>query len=148
MCCTFCILIYLNYHSIFVSDALWSVYLCDRGKTCTCRICSEPMRHLLGNDVFHINLCCSWIVQYILDSLRMTTIACYLVYVLYVFHSWFWQRNPVVLWHTDIRRVIGEQWDYATKIMNGRCTNGRCTRQTPDNTRWSLFLGGFSTYPS
>jgi hypothetical protein len=38
--------------------------------------------------------------------------------------------------------VIGEEWGYAAEI-----TNERYTRQAPDNTRRSLFLGGFRTYP-
>jgi hypothetical protein len=52
-------------------------------------------------------------------------------------------NNPIVLWHTHIEREIGEQWGYATEIMNERYTI-----QKPDNTRRSLFLGGFRTYPS
>jgi hypothetical protein len=85
-------------------------------------------------------MCGYRIVNRILDSLRMTTVACYLVSVLYVFHSWFWQHNLVVLWHTNIRRLIKEQQGYAGDIMNRRYT-----RLTPDNTRGSLFLGGFRT---
>jgi hypothetical protein len=82
-------------------------------------------------------------VQRILVSLRMVTVACYLVSVLCVIRSLFWQRNPVVLRYIDIGHVIEEQRDYATEIMNGRYT-----RQTPDTTQRSLFLGGFRTYPS
>jgi hypothetical protein len=46
-----------------------------------CRTCSEPMRHLFGNDASHITceMRCSRIFQHILDSLRMVTVACYLV---------------------------------------------------------------------
>jgi hypothetical protein len=44
----------------------------------------------------------SQIVQHILDSLRMATVACYLVSFLCVFYLWFRQRSPVVLRHTNI----------------------------------------------
>jgi hypothetical protein len=37
--------------------------------------------------------------------------------------------NPVIVQHTDMGSVIGEQQGYAAEIMNGRYT-----RQTPDNT--------------
>jgi hypothetical protein len=99
------------------------------------------------SGTMHLTLTCemhgSWIVQCILDSLRMVIVACYLVSASCIFRSWFQQQNPIVLWHTDIGRVIKEQRGYAAKI-----TNRRYTRQTLDNTRRSLFLGEFRTYPS
>jgi hypothetical protein len=73
----------------------------------------------------------------------MVIVVCYLVSVLCVFCLRFQQRNSIVFRHTNIGHVIGEQCGYATEIMNGRYI-----RQTPDNTRRSLFLGGFRTYPS
>jgi hypothetical protein len=85
----------------------------------------------------HLTLTCemrdSWIVQHILDSLRMAIIVYYLVSASFIFHSWFWQCNPIVLWHTDIGHVIKEHRSYAAEIMNKRYT-----RQTPDNTWRSL----------
>jgi hypothetical protein len=53
---------YVLYFHLFIlslnifSDALSSVYLRDRCRTCTCRTCSEPMCHPFGNDVSHMNL--------------------------------------------------------------------------------------------
>jgi hypothetical protein len=44
----------------FVSDALWSVYLHDRCRTCTCRTHGEHMCHPFGNDISHINLWDAW----------------------------------------------------------------------------------------
>jgi hypothetical protein len=53
------------------------------------------------SGMMHLTLTCemhgSLIVHHILDSLRMMTVACHLVSALCVFHSLFWQRNPVVL---------------------------------------------------
>jgi hypothetical protein len=43
--------------------------------------------------------------------------------MLCIFHSWFGQRNPVVLCHTDIWRVIGEQRDYAHIAKKGFMSN-------------------------
>jgi hypothetical protein len=61
-----------------------------------------------------------------------------------IFHSWFRQRNLVVLHHTNIGRVIGEQQGYAVEITNERYMRASVL----DNTRQSPLLGGFRTYPS
>jgi hypothetical protein len=45
-----------------------------------------------------------------------------------IFHSWFRQRNPIVLRHTDIDRVIGEQWGYDTEITNEKYMRASVTR--------------------
>jgi hypothetical protein len=45
-----------------------------------------------------------------------------------IFHSWFWQCNPIVLRHTDIELVIEEQWGYAAKITNGRYMRASVTK--------------------
>jgi hypothetical protein len=47
-------------------------------------------------------------------------VACCLIFVSCTFCSLFRQHNSVVLQHTSIRRVIGEQRSYAVEIMNGR----------------------------
>jgi hypothetical protein len=60
MCSMFCILIYLHYCSIFLSDVLSTAYLCDRCRTCTCRMCSEPVHHPFGNDASYMNLWDEW----------------------------------------------------------------------------------------
>jgi hypothetical protein len=108
---------------------------------CVANLCVTHSR------MIHLTWTCEihgfWIVQHILDNLRMVTVAFDLVSVLCVFHSWLRQRNPIILWHIDIGRVNREQRGYAAKI-----TNGRYTRQILDNTWRSLFLGGFRTYPS
>jgi hypothetical protein len=62
------------------------------------------------------------------------------VWLLCGFHSSFQQRNPVVLRHSDIGRVIEKQRGYAGEISNGRYTSYK-----PDKTRRLLFLGGFRT---
>jgi hypothetical protein len=86
-------------------------------------------------------MCGYQIVQRILDSLRMATVTCYLVFgfcVAFIRH--FQQRNPVVLRHSDIGHVIEKQRGYAGEISNGRYTSYK-----PDKTRRLLFLGGFRT---
>jgi hypothetical protein len=45
-----------------------------------------------------------------------------------IFHSWFRQRNPIVLYHIDIERLIREQRSYATKILNKRYMRASVTR--------------------
>jgi hypothetical protein len=51
----------------------------------------------------------------------MMTNVCYLVTLAVVYLSFVVSvAQPIVLWHTDIGRVIGEQQGYATEIMNGR----------------------------
>jgi hypothetical protein len=130
---------------IILSDALSSIYGAIGvehvrvGHIANLCVTHSRMMHL----IWTCEIRGSWIIQRILDSLRMTTVVCYLVFVLCVFHSWFRQCNPIILWHTDIRCAIGEQRSYAAEIMNRRYI-----RQTPDNTRQPLFLGGFITYPS
>jgi hypothetical protein len=52
-----------------------------------------------------------------------SSLCAYLVSDLCTFRSWFRQRNPVVLLHTNIKRVIGEHQGYAVEIMNGRYTS-------------------------
>jgi hypothetical protein len=59
----------------------------------------------------------------------MVTNVCYLVTLALVcFHSWYRQRNPIVLWHTDIGRVIEEMLGYAVEIMNGIYMRASVTR--------------------
>jgi hypothetical protein len=74
--------------------------------------------------MMHLTLTCelrgSWILQRILDSLRMMKVACYLVFVSCTFRLWFRQRNSIILWHTGINRLIAEQRGYGVKIMNRR----------------------------
>jgi hypothetical protein len=141
----FCIFIYLYYRSIFF-QMLYQVYIYAIGVE---RVHVGRVANLCvtRSGMMYLTWTCemrgSWIIHRILDNLRIVTVACYLVFVLCVFRSWFWQCSPVVLWYTDIRQVIREQWGYATEIMNERYT-----RPTPNNMRQSLFLGGFMTYPS
>jgi hypothetical protein len=85
------------------------------------------------SEVIHLILSCevyrSGIVQRILDSLRMVTSVCYLVMLPLVYLSFVVrQRNPIVLHHTNIGHVIGEQQGYTTKIMNGRYMRASVTR--------------------
>jgi hypothetical protein len=116
-----------------------------------CTTCSEPMCHPFENDASHINLWDVWFPNYPAYFGQSQNYDCYIlsddcyilsgVWLLCVFHSWFRQCNPVVLWNINIGSVIGEQHGYAAKI-----TNRRYTSQKPNNTRLSLFLGGFRTY--
>jgi hypothetical protein len=138
--------LYLHYPSIFFYSMLYEICLwSNRCRTCTCMTYSEPMCHPFVNDASHMNLWDAWFPNCpaYFGHQRMATVVCYLVSIFCVFHSWFRQRNPIVLRHTDIGRLIGEKWGYATKIMNERYT-----RQTSDNIWRSLFLGGFRTYIS
>jgi hypothetical protein len=130
------------YFMIYVIAIVYGAIVVERvcvGRVANLCVARSRMTHL----TWTYEIRGSRIIQRILDSLRMMTVACYLMSILCVFRPWFQQRNPVVLRHTDIGRVIGEQRGYVTKIMNGRYT-----KQTADNTRLSLFLGGFRIDPS
>jgi hypothetical protein len=72
----------------FVVYIIASVYLRDRCRVYMCRTCSEPMRHPFRNDASHMNLpvreryISHELVRYVvpeLSSMRMVTVACYLV---------------------------------------------------------------------
>jgi hypothetical protein len=68
----------------------------------------------------------------------------YLVSNSCTFHSWFQQHNPIVLRHTNIRLVIGEQQGYAAKIMNERYTS---QNQRARNSHHS-WVGLWHIYPN
>jgi hypothetical protein len=109
-------------NSFLIIRCLWS----NRCRTCTCRTFSDPMRHPFRNNASHINLWDAWFPncpsyfgqpenddRYVLSG----------AWLLGVFHSWFRQHNPFILWHIDIGHAIGEQQGYATEIMNKRYTS-------------------------
>jgi hypothetical protein len=79
-----CILIFIYIISqyFFIWCFIKYVYLRDRCRTCTCSTCSKPMHH---SGTMHLTWTCemrgSWIVQHILDNLRMTTIVYFLMSV-------------------------------------------------------------------
>jgi hypothetical protein len=53
--------LHLHYHSIFFYPMLYEICLWNnRCRTCTCRTCSKPMRHLFRNDASHMNLWDVW----------------------------------------------------------------------------------------
>jgi hypothetical protein len=79
MCSMVCILIYLHYCSIFFSMFYeLFIYMTSVERVRIVNICVTR----LGTMMRH-----SRIVQHILDSLRMTIVACCLMFVLCVFHS-------------------------------------------------------------
>jgi hypothetical protein len=79
--------------------------------------------------------CIVRIVQHILDSLRMTSFAYYLVHDPCTFCSWFQQHNPVVLRLSENSGVM---------LPKSRVEG---TRIRPNNTQQLPFLGWFRTYP-
>jgi hypothetical protein len=103
------------------------------------------MCHPFGNDASHIKLwgasflnCPVWIAW------EWWPLSAYLVSDSCTFRLWFRQRNPVVLRHTNIRHVIGEQQSYAIKIMNGRYMSQK-QRACNDRHSW---VGLVPIYPN
>jgi hypothetical protein len=95
-----CILIFIYIIRYFLSDALWNMYIyaISVERVCVGRVENLCVGHVANlcvtrSETMHLTwtyeMRGSWIIQRILDSLRMTTVACYLVFVLCVFHSWF-----------------------------------------------------------
>jgi hypothetical protein len=54
------IFIYIIDQYFFIRCFLKYVYLRESCRTCTCRTCSEPMRHPFGNDTSNMNLWDEW----------------------------------------------------------------------------------------
>jgi hypothetical protein len=106
---------------------------------------SKPMRHPFRNNAPHIKLCGASLLNCLVWTVWewRSPHVIWLHWFLCVFHPWFRQRNPIVLRHTDIGRVIEEQWGYAVET-----TNERYMSQKLNNMRQSPFLGVFRTYPS
>jgi hypothetical protein len=134
-----CILIFIYIiGQYFVSDALWSVYLCDRRRTCTCRTCSKPMCYPFGNDASRMNLWHAWFLNYPAYFGQPENGDCCVLSDVYLCVSFIHDSGSVTLLFSD------------TPISSGVWSKNseRYTKQIPDNMRQSLFLGGFRTYLS
>ena len=137
------IFIYIIGQYFFIWCFMKYIYLRDRCRTCTC---SEFMRHPFGNDASHLNLwdawfsnCPAYFEQPENDDHCVLSGVCLCVYFVHNFGSvtlLFSDHTPNISVSENNKFTLLKSWMKDTQ------------RQTPDNMRWSLFLGGFKIYPS
>jgi hypothetical protein len=99
----------------YCRNCLWS----NRCSTCPCRMCKKLMCHLFRNNACQINLWDAWFLNCpTFFGQPKNSDCCTLsgVWLLCVFHSRFWQRNPV--WSENNGVILLKSWMENTWARN------------------------------